>query len=79
MPTDPIALYTGLAGIAEEITCRKLTPTELSSLYVVSRAIVSGGSMTTVPGLRCARCGHEWMPRTPEPKWCPRCHMAVSH
>jgi len=22
----------------------------------------------------CPFCGYEWLPRTPEPKECPRCH-----
>lgn len=23
--------------------------------------------------LKCKRCNHEWIPRTPEPKYCPYC------
>ena len=23
--------------------------------------------------VKCLRCGHEWVPRTPEPQQCPRC------
>lgn len=26
-----------------------------------------------LPELRCAKCGHAWVPRTEQPKACPRC------
>src|SRR4030095_1662303 len=31
-------------------------------------------TMFHIPGWRCNRCGHRWMPRTPnEPIYCPQC------
>jgi len=26
-----------------------------------------------LPRLRCAKCGHDWIPRRPDPAVCPRC------
>jgi len=26
-----------------------------------------------IPKLKCQRCGHEWVPRQPEVKICPKC------
>lgn len=28
----------------------------------------------TITECECKRCGYRWMPRTAEPKVCPRCH-----
>lgn len=28
----------------------------------------------TIPTLKCLRCGYTWIPRTEEPRNCPRCH-----
>ena len=30
-----------------------------------------------LPRLKCPFCGHEWIPRMPEPKKCPRCHNVI--
>ena len=29
--------------------------------------------MIELQKLLCRKCGHEWLPRTPQPKKCPRC------
>jgi predicted Zn-ribbon and HTH transcriptional regulator len=27
----------------------------------------------TIPVLKCAKCGYEWIPRVPQPAVCPKC------
>lgn len=29
--------------------------------------------MVKIPVVKCLRCGREWIPRVPDPKWCPAC------
>jgi Zn finger protein HypA/HybF involved in hydrogenase expression len=29
-----------------------------------------------IPKLKCARCGHEWYPKGPEVRICPKCKSA---
>jgi uncharacterized OB-fold protein len=30
--------------------------------------------MVKLPTVKCKRCGHEWIPRVENPKWCSRCN-----
>jgi hypothetical protein len=46
----------------------------------VEKMIENSGIKKTVlalPRLKCPYCFHEWIPRTPEPKRCPRCQNVI--
>jgi len=34
---------------------------------------MEGKDMVKLPTVKCNRCGHEWIPRVENPKWCAKC------